>query len=220
MQNRGEQDYIKAIYELTVERNQDLIKTTELAEYFNYSDQSVNEMIKRLALKELVIFYPYKGVELLEKGKKIAVKMIRAHRLWEVFLTQELNIPWEDSHDDAEKLEHATSEEVLNKLDSYLGFPKYCMHGNPIPNKEGKISPVYHNDLLKFRENDHLIIKRVLDVKDLIIFLNNENIKIENKVKILKKDDFNQVLNLEVNKKEIVISYGTAKMIFVEKEVI
>lgn len=220
MQNRGEQDYIKAIYELTVERNTKLIKTTELAEYFNYSDQSVNEMIKKLAQKKLVNFYPYKGLELLEKGKKIAVKMIRAHRLWEVFLTKELNIPWEDSHDDAERLEHATSDEVLNSLDSYLGYPKYCLHGNPIPDRDGNISAVFHNDLLYYNENDELILKRVLDVKQLLNFLNENDVKIDEKIKLIKKDDFNQVLVLLINNQEIVISYDTAKMLFAEKEVI
>lgn len=88
MRNRAEEDYIKAIYELTVERNIELIKTNELSERFNYTDQSVNEMIKRLDEKKLVAFYPYRGVELTPKGKNIAIKMIRAHRLWEVFLTK------------------------------------------------------------------------------------------------------------------------------------
>lgn len=217
MRNRAEEDYIKAIYELTIERHIDLIKTNELSERFNYTDQSVNEMIKRLATKKLVSFYPYKGVELTTKGKNIAVKMIRAHRLWEVFLTEKLGFSWESVHEDAEMLEHASSEKLLNKLDHYLGNPKYCQHGNPIPNEKGKSASTYHETMLDLSVGDHFEIVRVLDIKELLIYLNDQNIKLYDQFFLIDKDEFNHLITIENSTHRLTISHKTAKMIFIEK---
>jgi DtxR family Mn-dependent transcriptional regulator len=217
MRNRAEEDYIKAIYELTVERDLELIKTNELAERFNYTDQSVNEMIKRLATKKLVAFYPYKGVELTQKGKSIAVKMIRAHRLWEVFLTKELGFAWESVHEDAEMLEHASSDELLAHLDSFLGYPKYCQHGNPIPNMKGKSAPTYHQTMIELSVGDHFEIVRVLDLKELLIYLNEKKIRLYDQFTIIEKDEFNHLITINSLDRTYVLSYKTAKMIFVKK---
>ena len=217
MRNRAEEDYIKAIYELTIERNIDLIKTNELAERFGYTDQSVNEMIKRLASKKLVAFYPYRGVELTSKGKNVAIKMIRAHRLWEVFLTKKLGFSWESVHEDAEMLEHASSDELLNKLESFLEYPEYCQHGNPIPNHKGKSAPTYHETMIDLKVGTVFEIVRVLDVKELLIYLNDQNIKLYDRFTVVDKDDFNHLMTIEKDHHAYVISNKTAKMIFIKK---
>ena len=176
MINKSEEDYIKVIYELTVERKQTLIMSTEISEHFGYSDQSVNEMIKRLENKQLVSFIPYKGISLTEEGNKVAIRMIRAHRIWEVFLGEKLNFPWENLHQDAEMLEHATSPELLEKLYHFLGEPKYCQQGNPIPDLEGNTEQSDHLRLADAHENDKFKITRVLDHKELLVFLNQKKI--------------------------------------------
>ena len=125
----AEEDYLKLIYELTYEANQELTKPKRIAEVFNYTEQSVNEMIKKLLEKELVLFFPYKGVKLTDKGKHEAIGMIRIHRVLEVFLIEKLNYEWQDIHEEVENLEHAVSEELIERLNEYLGYPQFCPHG-------------------------------------------------------------------------------------------
>jgi len=217
MMNRAEEDYIKTIYELTVERKQSLIKSNELAESFGYTDQSVNEMIKRLESKHLVSFYPYKGLSLTNKGKQIAIRMIRSHRIWEVFLTEKLGFSWESVHNDAELLEHATSDELLERLYDFLGEPKYCQHGNPIPDLQGHMGESSTLSLLDFQSGDLMKLTRVLDTKELLVFLNDKKIKLYDILRIVEKDDFNQTITIENNSKQDIISFQTGKMLFGEK---
>jgi DtxR family transcriptional regulator, Mn-dependent transcriptional regulator len=190
--NRAEEDYIKAIYELTIEKKDALVKTNEISEHFGFTDQTVNEMIKKLEVKGLLSFYPYKGIELTEKGKDEAIRMIRTHRLWEVFLMSKLNFSWEEVHEDAEKLEHATSMKVSKKLYEFLGKPKFCQHGNPIPDFEGNMETPIKKMLFEAKVNDVFKIERVLDNNQLLTYLNQKNIKLYDTIQIKEKDDFNK----------------------------
>lgn len=212
--NRAEEDYIKAIYELTIQNNQPMIKTNEISEYFGYTDQSVNEMIKKLNQKKYVNFVPYKGINLTNKGKKEAIRMIRAHRIWEVFLTDKLGISWEDVHEDAEKLEHATSERVLNLLYDYIGKPDFCQHGNPIPNLQGDIKKASNFSLASCEVGDVFKLTRVLDLKALLIYLNKENIKLNDELKVIEKNEFNEIIKVKHYNEQITMSMKTAKMLF------
>lgn len=212
--NRAEEDYIKAIYELTIQNDQPMIKTNEISEYFGYTDQSVNEMIKKLNQKKFVNFIPYKGINLTNKGKKEAIRMIRAHRIWEVFLTDKLGISWEDVHEDAEKLEHATSERVLNLLYDYIGKPDFCQHGNPIPNLQGDIKKASNFSLASCKVGDVFKLTRVLDLKALLIYLNEENIKLNDELIIIEKDEFNEIIKVKHYDEHKTISMKTAKMLF------
>lgn len=212
--NRAEEDYIKAIYELTIQNNQPMIKTNEISEYFGYTDQSVNEMIKKLNQKKYVNFVPYKGINLTTKGKKEAIRMIRAHRIWEVFLTDKLGISWEDVHEDAEKLEHATSERVLNLLYDYIGKPDFCQHGNPIPNLQGDIKKASNFSLASCEVGDVFKLTRVLDLKALLIYLNKENIKLNDELKVIEKNEFNEIIKVKHYNEQITMSMKTAKMLF------
>ncbi len=216
MLNRAEEDYIKAIYELTVQNELELIKTTEITEYFGYTDQSVNEMIKKLSQKKLVNFLPYKGISLTNKGKKEAIRMIRAHRIWEVFLTDKLGFSWENVHEDAERLEHATSVEVIDKLYNYIGKPEYCQHGNPIPTDKGHMSKAATFSLLSCRVGQSFKITRVLDVKALLIYLNEEGIKLNDEVEVLEKDEFNGIMKIKHHEHKMTLSLKTARMLFGE----
>ncbi|CCV64143.1 Metal-dependent transcriptional regulator [Alteracholeplasma palmae J233] len=211
---RAEEDYLKLIYELSVEQNKPLIKNNEIAEAFGYTDQSVNEMVKKLVNKKLVKFEPYKGVSLTEKGNEEAIRMIRAHRIWEVFLTKELKISWQDVHEDAEKLEHASSEALIEKLYKYLGNPEYCQHGNPIPDINGNIKEIATLTLAETNEGDTFMIKRVLDHKELLKYLDERGIHLEMELKVVKKDSFNGYLKVEVDGKVLPITERVSHMLF------
>ena len=212
--NRAEEDYIKTIYELTSEKNLSMIKSIDLVERFNYTEQSVNEMIKKLSLKGLVNFVPYKGISLTSKGKKVAIRMVRAHRIWELFLTTKLGYAWESVHEDAEKLEHVASDEIIEKLYYFLGEPKFCQHGNPIPDLKGHLEisdtlPLYDIDVQQIFE-----VTRVIDNRDLLLYLNEIDLKLHDRITIVSKDQFNDLLRLKKDDVEITMSGKTAKMIF------
>jgi len=214
MLNRAEEDYIKIIYELTIQDETPKVKPNEISEYFGYTDQSVNEMIKKLSKKKYLEYIPYKGVSLTKKGHLEAIRMIRSHRIWEVFLTQKLNFSWEEVHQDAELLEHVTSESVLNRLYDYLGKPKTCQHGNPIPNQQGEILKVSTFKLLEAQLNQPFKLTRVLDYKDLLIFLNKENIKLGDIIVVEEIDEFTKLLKIKCRNQKITISTKIAKMLF------
>ena len=212
--HQAEEDYLKLIYELSVEQNREKIKTNEISESFGYTDQSVNEMIKKLVNKKFLLYQPYKGVSLTKKGKKEAMRMIRAHRIWEVFLTQKLNISWQDVHIDAEKLEHASSPELIEKLYQYLDEPKYCQHGNPIPTIDGVSEKIETMSLWDANETDLFTIKRVLDHKELLAYLDDKKIELNMTVQIIKKDHFNGYITILYDHQESQITERVAKMLF------
>lgn len=212
--NRSEEDYIKTIYELQVNNNNELIKNTEIAESMGFTDQSVNEMVKKLAGKNLLEFIPYKGVKLTNEGKMQAIRLIRAHRVWEVFLMTHLNYSWQEVHEQAEFLEHAGSDDLVNRLHNFLGSPKYCGHGNPIPSFDGKISNIYRKPLYDYGVNETFVLKRVLDNKELLLFLDKENIKINDEFIVTYKDDFSGFIKMKNSAKEYIITNKISKMLF------
>jgi len=215
--HQAEEDYLKLIYELSIETNTHYIKTSDLAEKFGYTVQSVNEMVKRLDKKKLLIYEPYKGIKLTDKGNKEAIRMTRAHRIWEVFLSEKLGLSWESLHEEAENLEHATSKKVLEKLHAFLGYPKYCNHGNPIPDEYGKVERPAHSPLYGLKEGDQFLIKRVLDHKPLLKHLNDINIGLNEPIKVVKKESLGDIIYIAKDDQIKPIAKRIAKMIFVEK---
>lgn len=214
MLHRAEEDYLKNIYKLTIEKDRKLVKNNELAELLGFTDQTVNEMIKKLETKKLVKYTPYKGVSLTNKGLKEAIRLVRSHRIWEVFLYEKLNLSWKNVHAEAENLEHASSDLVVDLLYDFLGNPEYCVHGNKIPKLDGSYQKDYDLSLINAEINDEFIIKRVLDHEQLLNFLDDNNLSIGDKLFIKEKDDFNKILIISNKEKNITISYTTAQIIY------
>lgn len=131
-----EENYLKAIYKLQ-EKLEGEVSTNEIAEAVNTRAASVTDMLRKLAEKKLINYKKYQGVSLTALGNKIAIEIVRKHRLWESFLVEKLHFKWDEVHDIAEELEHIESEELINRLNEFLGFPEYDPHGDPIPTKEG-----------------------------------------------------------------------------------
>jgi DtxR family Mn-dependent transcriptional regulator len=134
------EDYLKSIYEL--EQQQQKVSTTALAEHLNVTPASATGMIKKLAELNLVGYERYQGVSLTEAGRKIALEVIRHHRLVELYLAEALNVPWDKVHAEAEKWEHILSEELENRMDEALGYPTSDPHGAPIPSRDGRIERI------------------------------------------------------------------------------
>jgi DtxR family transcriptional regulator, Mn-dependent transcriptional regulator len=128
----SEENYLKAIYHLSKEEDES-VSTNALAERLETTAASVSDMLKKLAKKELIEYKKYQGVNISEKGKRVALQIIRKHRLWEVFLVEKLSFNWDEVHEIAEQLEHIDSPTLVKRLDEFLGYPKFDPHGDPIP---------------------------------------------------------------------------------------
>ena len=138
MHSRSEENHLKAIFTLCEKRPQGA-STTAIARLMDTKASSVTDMVKKLAEKGLVDHRPYHGVDLTEAGRKVATTIIRRHRLWETFLVNHLNYKWDEVHDLAEQLEHIRSEDLTDRLDRFMDHPKFDPHGDPIPDREGRI---------------------------------------------------------------------------------
>ncbi len=192
--NRAEEDYLKQLYELSVNTQTKRVKSADLANALGHTAQSVNEMLKRLAEKKHVNYMPYRGVTLTKKGRATAVRMIRAHRLWEVFLSEKLGLSWEALHEEAEKLEHATSDVVLDKLNTYLAEPKTCIHGNPIPDADGHVEQGATLTLAKTEPGHVFVVQRVEDHAPLLSYLRERRIALGDRLEVVGHESLGDTL--------------------------
>ncbi len=138
MHTEAMEDYLKTIYEL--QNSSDKVSTNALAEHLNITPASASGMIRRLAEMNLVRHEPYQGVALTKSGLKVALEVIRHHRLVELYLSEALGVPWDKVHEEAEKWEHVLSEDLEERIDAALGYPTIDPHGSPIPARDGSIT--------------------------------------------------------------------------------
>ena len=204
MATQTEENYIKAIYKIT-EKNQGTANTNAIAAHLKTTPASVTDMIKKLSQKEYFLYQKYRGVQLTNKGIKLATDLIRKHRLWEVFLVDKLGFSWEEVHDIAEELEHIDSQELINRLDQYLGKPKFDPHGDPIPNADGKFT-LRNQVSLTFLEKEQTGI--VIGVKEhdtpFLKYLNELSIGLGTSLTVEKKIEFDHSMSVKVNNAESV----------------
>jgi DtxR family Mn-dependent transcriptional regulator len=215
MSSTSTEDYIKSIYRLQTGKQS--VSTSILAKHLKIGDGSVTDMIKRLSEKKLIHYEPYQGVKLTEAGKRLALKMVRRHRLWEMFLVQYLGYRWDEIHDEAERLEHVTSEEMEGRLDKALGYPKVDPHGDPIPNIHGEFTGDAGSALAEFEEDDTVKILRVSDDNaDILQHAAKLGLGLNKKIRVKKKLKFDGSMVVKVGAKEQFISEQVANSIFVE----
>jgi DtxR family Mn-dependent transcriptional regulator len=155
------EDYLKAIFE--IQGREGKVSTTTLATHLSVSPASVTGMMKKLAEMNLVAHEPYQGVALTEAGRKIALEVIRHHRLVELYLHQAMGVPWDQVHHEAEKWEHILSEELEDRMDALLGHPTIDPHGAPIPTREGRIPQTPQRPLTELESGQFAMISEVSD---------------------------------------------------------
>lgn len=161
MQSASVQNYLKAIY--TLQENHETVTTSALAQYLEISAASATNMVKKLARLKLAHHSPYHGVQLTPSGAKMALEVIRHHRLVELFLSQALNVPWDCVHDEAERIEHVISEDLEDRIAAFLGDPAHDPHGDPIPTKAGYVERLALLSLLDVGAGESAVIRRVSD---------------------------------------------------------
>jgi DtxR family transcriptional regulator, Mn-dependent transcriptional regulator len=211
----AEENYIKAIWHL--QQADSNVTTNELAAELHTKPASVTDMLKRLKEKKLLNYEPYYGVKLNAEGKKLALGIIRKHRLWEYFLVEKLKFNWDEVHSIAEELEHVSSQELIERLDSFLGNPRFDPHGDPIPDNSGKMETINQISLHELKENMSAIVTGVGDQSSsLLELLNKKNISIGTKLEIKQRNSFDASIEIKLrNQPLITLSEQLAKKIFV-----
>lgn len=215
MQTRSIEDYIKGIYKL--QNKEKPVSTSVLAKYLGIGDGSVTDMLKKLSGKKLVRYEPYQGVTLTEAGRRLAMTMVRRHRIWEMFLVRYLGYAWDEVHDEAERLEHATSDEMERRLDALLGYPSVDPHGDPIPTPDGKIHGTISLPLSEFDNGDRVVILRVSDDHpEILQHASKLGLTLAADLEIRDKTPFDGSMIVRIGRKDRFISRRVAESIFVE----
>lgn len=212
----AEENYLKAILRLSKPPD-GTVSTNAVAAHVETSAASVTDMLKKLADKELITYKRYKGAQLTEEGTRIATKLLRKHRLWEVFLAQSLGMSWEEVHEIAEELEHIQSDILIERLDAFLGYPKFDPHGDPIPNAQGKYSLRAQIPLTELQPGQKGVVIGVKDADNLFLkHLNEKGISIGKKAEVIQTDEYDKTLHLLIEDKELNISGKTAQNILIK----
>lgn len=194
-----EENYLKAIYHLS-DGGEETVNTNALSDSMKTTPASTNDMVKRLAQKKLINHQKYKGTSLLPSGKSIALKIIRKHRLWEVFLVEKLDFKWDEVHEIAEQLEHIDSPMLIQRLDKYLGHPSIDPHGDPIPNEAGEVKEIIRAPVSDLAVGTHGIIVAVSnDDSSLLKHLDSIGIRLGSKVTIIDRMDFDHSVSLKID---------------------
>jgi len=208
MYNEAIEDYLKSIYE--IQQEQGKVATTVLAKRLNVQPASVTGMVKKLSDMNLLTYEPYQGVQLTQPGKKIALEVIRHHRLVELFLAEALGVPWDKVHQEAEKWEHVLSEELEERIDALLGYPTHDPHGAPIPNRNGEVAERPTLLLADLLPSQAAVIVEVNDQDPEGLYPNAEIVLIE-------VAPFEGPLKIEIQNSEVILGDKVARQIFVRR---
>ncbi|MDQ3015623.1 MAG: metal-dependent transcriptional regulator [Bacteroidota bacterium] len=212
----AEENYLKAILRLSTPPDF-TVSTNAIAAHLETSAASVTDMLKKLAEKEFITYQRYKGASLSDQGSRIATSLIRKHRLWEVFLVQSLGMTWDEVHVIAEELEHIQSDLLIEKLDAFLGFPKFDPHGDPIPNAQGKytlraqmpladLKPDQVGIVIAVRESDPSFLRHLTD----------KGVMLGTQITMQGIDDYDQTIQILIDQRELSLSGKVAQNIFIK----
>lgn len=215
-----EENYLKAIFKIS-EKKGKAASTNAISSEMKTSAASVTDMVKRLSEKELIHYERYKGVTLTRDGLRIATHLIRKHRLWEVFLVDKLSFSWDEVHEIAEQLEHIKSPELVERLDEYLGLPKFDPHGDPIPDKEGKFAERKQVLLADMKEGETGIVVGVQDHTTAFLqYLDRMQLVLGTSLQVLECFGYDESLKIRIgNGREETLSKKVSQNLFVQKEV-
>ncbi len=185
---QGREDYLKALLKLG--QSNEWVSNKDLAEELMISAPSVSEMVRKLEQENLVDVVSYRGVRLTKQGHKIATQLVRAHRLWEVFLIQNLSYNWDEADKDAELLEHASNDQMIERLAAFLNYPTHCPHGAAIPDAHGvfpKETPAL--PLSEKATNRWFCLARVHEDPDLLNYLDKREIGLGVKINVVEIEE-------------------------------
>ncbi len=216
MHTQAVEDYLKAVYE--IQREQGEVTTTALAERLDVSPASVTGMIKKLADMKLLTHEPYQGVTLTRAGLKIALEVIRHHRLVELYLTEALGVPWDQVHTEAEKWEHVLSEELEERMDALLGYPTADPHGAPIPSRDGTLTQPARLRLADMQAGQSAAVAEVSDHDPALLrYLGELGLYPKVHVTVMAVAPFHGPLTIRIGEVEHSIGHEAAQHVYVTR---
>ena len=211
-----EENYLKTLLRITTDDPKGEAGTNELAQQLQLKPATVNDMLKKLKDKKLIAYEKYGKITMSAIGKKQAINVIRKHRLWETFLYEKLEFTWDEVHEVAEQLEHIQSTKLIEKIEKFLKYPSFDPHGDPIPNAKGEFKITFKKTL------DEVAIGttcKMVAVKDnsstFLQYVVGVGLGLNNKIKVLARQDFDAMLQIEVNGQSNNVSQKFAQNIYV-----
>ncbi len=201
MINLAEENYLKTIFNLSGNGKEN-VSTSAISDFMENKPSSVTDMLKKLSDKSLINYKRYNGAYLTPAGKDEALKVIRKHRLWELFLVKHLAFSWHEVHEIAEQLEHVKSELLIDRLDKFLGYPSSDPHGDPIPGIDGKYRLINNKTLGELAEGERCVLTGVKNSSsEFLKYLNEINISLNTRIRVLKKYAFDGSVLIKINEK-------------------
>jgi len=212
-----EENYLKALLQLQLKKGKEEgVGTNELAEHLSIKPATANDMLKKLKEKKWVDYEKYGKLFLSKTGKKIAVEVLRKHRLWETFLYEKLSFTWDEVHEVAEQLEHIQSVKLLDKIDEMLDFPEFDPHGEIIPNRKGEFKIHFKKTLEEINVGEHCKMVSVNDnTTNFLQYVVKVGLGINNIIKVVSKQSFDNTMEIEVDGHVSNVSQRFAKNIYV-----
>ena len=212
------ENFVKAIYKNDIQDNNDT-KPGTIAKKLGISNAAATDMAKKLATKDLLHYEKYQALQLTEKGTKMALNVVRKHRLWEALLFKMFDMSLHEIHREAELLEHETSDFLANKISEYLGNPKFDPHGDPIPNADGEITTEDISIALsQSKEGKTYIISRLMsDDKEFFDFCAQNGLKYGNTITITKQFSKNKMTQISINNNTILLNEDFTNIIYVNE---
>lgn len=216
MLSLAEENYLKAILHLE-QSNGEGVSTNAIAEKLDSKPSSVTDMVQKLADKGLLVYVKYRGTSMTEKGRLLAMGIIRKHRLWETFLVNKLKFQWDEVHDIAEQLEHIQSEDLVDRLDAFLGYPGTDPHGDPIPDKHGQVKKMQKKLLSSLDIGQSGVCVGVKNSDDdFLKFLNKKNISIGSEIQVLAKEEFDDSLQMRIEDQTFYVSKTISENLYIK----
>jgi DtxR family Mn-dependent transcriptional regulator len=212
----SKENYLKVIFHL--QELNGTVTTNDVANEMQTRPASVTDMLKKLKAQKLLLYEKYQGFKLSTEGRKVALQIIRKHRLWEYFLVEKLQFGWDEVHEIAEELEHISSKKLIDRLDEFLGFPKTDPHGDPIPDSQGRWTLTRQVDLLNMPMNKIAEVSSIGDQSaEILELLNHKHIALGTRLEVKKKFAFDNSLEIKIkNQTPVTISEHVAKNVFVK----
>ncbi|MEO8885264.1 MAG: metal-dependent transcriptional regulator [Mucilaginibacter sp.] len=214
MNTLAEENYLKSIYHLS--HSADNVSTNQIATSLNTSAASVSDMLKKLADKKLINYAKYQGVSLTHAGEKIAVNIIRKHRLWEYFLVEKLNFKWDEVHEMAEEMEHISSTELIDRLDKFMDYPRRDPHGDPIPDSNGNFKKHQLKPVTSVKINESCVISGVRDHSAAFLqYLEKQKLTIGRKITVIDVIEYDNSMIVQTDDTKIHISRDVANNLLI-----
>lgn len=201
MMNLAEENYLKTIFNLSGGGKEN-VSTSAISDFLENKPSSVTDMLKKLSDKSLINYKRYNGAYLTPAGKEEALKVIRKHRLWELFLVKYLAFSWHEVHEIAEQMEHVKSGLLIDRLDKFLGYPATDPHGDPIPGIDGKYRLVNNKTLGELKEGESCVLTGVKNSSsEFLKYLNEISISLNTRIRVLKKYAFDGSVLVKIDEK-------------------